>query len=245
MAGVEGDADISAAVRRNRAVLTLGTVGLAGLAGALLLDPEALDGAAALGRAGLLLLVVAGALLTVDAWLPFPRPPVRVDQDRTRYVASWVPGVVLVLGALGLGLVVLSFVLGDGLLDASRSRTGGVLLLPAAAATPILLAWSIVLAARPDRLDLTPSGMAVRRVGRTTSAAWHDVAEVEPVHGDPGLSVRVRRRAGRALVVPTRHLALTPQEAQALLVRRRDEAVGRPGPGHPLAPRPHPFPEDA
>ncbi len=45
MAGVESDADMTAPVRRDRAVLTLGTIGLAGLAGALLLDPARPSGA--------------------------------------------------------------------------------------------------------------------------------------------------------------------------------------------------------
>jgi hypothetical protein len=123
----------------------------------------------------------------------------------------------MVLGAAGLTLIAVSFLLAPSLADVSQGRRGGGWVYVVVVAAPLLLAGAVALLVRRDRLVLAPEAVIGRRVGRTRTVRWDQVRRVEPVPGDPGLGLRIDGADGSWVLVPTRQLVLSLDELIAIV----------------------------
>ena len=204
------------AVRTNRLVLTVCSTGLLMGLGALALIS---DGAArsVVGLLGLALVLAGVGLVTLDAWLSFPRPEPRVVAGAIRLQAGVSAPISMVLVAAGLTLIAVSFLLASSLEDVSQGRRGGGWVYVVVVAAPLLLAGAVALLVRRDQLLLTPEAIVARRVGRTRAVRWDQVRQIESVPDDPGLGLRVTGADGSWALVPTRQLILSVGELAAVV----------------------------
>ncbi|WP_459974898.1 hypothetical protein [Nocardioides pyridinolyticus] len=203
-------------MRTNRIVLTVCTLGLLLALGVL----AAIGGGttrSSVGLIGLALILAGVGLVTLDAWLWFPRPELRVVAGGTRLQGVISGPVAMVLVAAGLTLIAVSFLLASSLEDVSPGRRGAGWAYVVVVAAPVMLAAAVALLVRRDQLLLTPEGIAARRVGRTRAVRWDQIRQAEPVPDDPGLGLRVTGADGSWVLVSTRQLALSIGELAAVV----------------------------
>lgn len=170
--------------------------------------------------AGLVLILVGGMVMLVDAFRPVRRPAPRTVDGATHLVTTRLFGVVVLLGGAGFTVMVAGELARVGWSGLDPRRSGlealGFLL------APLVVVVGLALLVRPRRLELTPDHLVVRQLLLSRRIDWDDITDVEPVIA-LGEAVRIRRRSARPVPFPTTYLPLDALAVRTVLLRQRDE----------------------